>query len=143
MDSTSFRGIRLNSDDRMLPDSQRGYAPLVRGVANTNARVTITQNGIKLYETTVAPGAFVINDLYPTGYGGDLQVSITEANGAVRSFAVPYAAVPLSLREGQDRYSLTAGGGGHPPHNPPPVRSGEHTSELPSPLNILCRLLLV
>src|SRR2546427_6992467 len=110
MDSTSFRGIRLNSDDRMLPDSQRGYAPVVRGVANTNARVTITQNGIKLYETTVAPGAFVINDLYPTGYGGDLQVSITEANGAVRSFAVPYAA-----------------------------RSEEHTSELQSQSNLVCR----
>lgn len=119
MDSTSFRGIRLNSDDRMLPDSQRGYAPVVRGVANTNARVTITQNGIKLYETTVAPGAFVINDLYPTGYGGDLQVSITEANGAVRSFAVPYAAVPLSLREGQDRYSLTAGVVRHLPNTSP------------------------
>ncbi|MDP0941244.1 fimbria/pilus outer membrane usher protein, partial [Klebsiella quasipneumoniae] len=59
MDSTSFRGIRLNSDDRMLPDSQRGYAPVVRGVANNTARVTITQNGIKLYESTVAPGAFV------------------------------------------------------------------------------------
>ncbi|KAI5929291.1 Spermatogenesis-associated protein 21 [Manis javanica] len=106
-------------DDRMLPDSQRGYAPVVRGVANTNARVTITQNGIKLYETTVAPGAFVINDLYPTGYGGDLQVSITEANGAVRSFAVPYAAVPLSLREGQDRYSLTAGVVRHLPNTSP------------------------
>jgi outer membrane usher protein len=119
MDSTSFRGIRLNSDDRMLPDSQRGYAPVVRGVANTNARVTITQNGIKLYETTVAPGAFVINDLYPTGYGGDLQVSITEANGAVRSFAVPYAAVPLSLREGQNRYSLTAGVVRHLPNTSP------------------------
>ncbi|WP_336695485.1 fimbria/pilus outer membrane usher protein [Delftia acidovorans] len=119
MDSTSFRGIRLNSDDRMLPDSQRGYAPVVRGVANTNARVTVTQNGIKLYETTVAPGAFVINDLYPTGYGGDLQVSITEANGAVRSFAVPYAAVPLSLREGQNRYSLTAGVVRHLPNTSP------------------------
>lgn len=28
-----FRGIQLSSDDRMLPDSQRGYAPVVRGVA--------------------------------------------------------------------------------------------------------------
>lgn len=30
---TGFRGIQLSSDDRMLPDSQRGYAPVVRGVA--------------------------------------------------------------------------------------------------------------
>ncbi|MEJ8291270.1 fimbria/pilus outer membrane usher protein [Delftia tsuruhatensis] len=109
MDSISFRGLRLRTDDRMLPESQRGFAPVVRGVANSNARVVIRQNGIKLRETTVAPGAFVIDDLYPTGYGGDLQVDIEEADGSVRSFSVPYASVPRSLREGQHRYSLTAG----------------------------------
>lgn len=109
LDGTSFRSIRLHSDDRMLPESQRGYAPVVRGVANTNARVTISQGGMKLYETTVAPGPFAISDLYPTGYGGDLQVSIAEADGSVRNFAVPYASVPLSLREGRHRYSLTGG----------------------------------
>ncbi|AIO46767.1 fimbria/pilus outer membrane usher protein [Burkholderia cenocepacia] len=108
-DSTSFRGVRVYTDDRMLPESQRGYAPVVRGVANTNAKVTVVQDGVKLYETTVAPGAFVIDDLYPTGYGGDLQVSVTEADGSVHSFKVPYAAVPLSLRPGQNRYSFTAG----------------------------------
>lgn len=108
-DSTSFRGVRLYSDDRMLPNSLRGYAPVIRGVANSNARVTISQNGVKLREMSVAPGAFEINDLYPTGYGGDLQVTITEADGAVRTFSVPYAAVPMALREGQSRYSVTAG----------------------------------
>lgn len=108
-DSTSFRGVRMYTDDRMLPESQRGYAPVVRGVANTHAKVTIEQNGVKLYETTVAPGAFVIDDLYPTGYGGDLKVNVTEADGSVHSFSVPYAAVPLSLRPGQNRYSFTTG----------------------------------
>lgn len=108
-DSTSFRGVRLYTDDRMLPESQRGYAPVVRGVANSNAKVTITQNGMRLYETTVAPGAFVIDDLYPTGYGGDLHVTVTEADGSVHSFSVPFAAIPLSLRPGQNRYSFTAG----------------------------------
>ncbi|KWE47697.1 fimbrial protein [Burkholderia ubonensis] len=108
-DSTQFRGVRLSSDDRMLPDSLRGYAPVVRGIANTNATVTIRQNGVTLYETTVAPGAFEINDLYPTGYGGDLNVSVTEADGSVHTFSVPYAAVPLSLRPGIGRYSVVAG----------------------------------
>ncbi|RQX79287.1 fimbrial biogenesis outer membrane usher protein [Burkholderia anthina] len=108
-DSTQFRGVRLSSDDRMLPDSLRGYAPVVRGIANTNAKVTIRQNGVMLYETTVAPGAFEINDLYPTGYGGDLQVSVTEADGSVHAFSVPYAAVPMSLRPGISRYSFSVG----------------------------------
>lgn len=108
-DATQFRGVQLATDDRMLPDSLRGYAPTVRGIANSNAKVTIRQNGVTIYETTVAPGAFEIDDLYPTGYGGDLNVSVTEADGSVHTFAVPYAAVPLSLRPGIGRYSFTAG----------------------------------
>lgn len=108
-DSTQFRGIRIASDDRMLPDSLRGYAPIVRGTARTNAKVTIRQSGVTLYETTVAPGPFEIDDLYPTGYGGDLQVSVTEADGSVHRFSLPYAAVPLLLRPGQNRYSVVAG----------------------------------
>ncbi|KVT41447.1 fimbrial protein [Burkholderia ubonensis] len=108
-DSTQFRGVQLASDDRMLPESMRGYAPVVRGVANSNAKVTIRQNGVTIYETTVAPGAFEIDDLYATGYGGDLKVTVTEANGSVHQFSVPYAAVPMSLRPGVHRYSFVAG----------------------------------
>ncbi|HEF5787629.1 fimbrial protein [Burkholderia multivorans] len=108
-DSVGLRGVTIATDDRMLPDSQRGYAPLVRGVANSNAHVKISQNGNTLYETNVPPGAFEINDLYPTGYGGDLLVTVTEANGSTRSFTVPYASVSQSLREGNTRFSVALG----------------------------------
>ncbi|WP_050479466.1 fimbria/pilus outer membrane usher protein [Herbaspirillum rhizosphaerae] len=108
-DSVGFRGVRLASDDRMLPDSQNGYAPIVRGVARTNARIRITQNGNLIYETTVAPGQFEINDLYPTGYGGDLRVEVTEADGSQSSFIVPYASIVQLLRPGVSRYAITAG----------------------------------
>jgi len=108
-DSFSFRGVRLASDDRMLPDSLSGYAPVVRGVAKTNAKVTVSQGGNILYETTVSPGQFEINDLYSTGYGGDLSVVITEADGSRSSFTVPYASVAQLLRPGVGRYSVTAG----------------------------------
>ncbi|MFK0089510.1 fimbria/pilus outer membrane usher protein [Pseudomonas sp. NPDC090755] len=108
-DSVSFTGLRLASDDRMLPNSLRGFAPVVRGVASSNARVVIRQRGTLLHETTVAPGAFVIDDLYATGYGGDLEVTVIEADGREHGFSVPYAAVPLSLRPGISRYSATLG----------------------------------
>jgi outer membrane usher protein len=108
-DSFSFRGVRLASDDRMLPDSLTGYAPVVRGIARTNAKVTVSQAGNILYETTVAPGQFEINDLYATGYGGDLSVVITEADGSRSNFTVPYASVAQLLRPGVGRYSVTAG----------------------------------
>ncbi len=108
-DSIGVRGVQLATDDRMLPDSLRGYAPTVRGVAESNARVSIRQNGVVLYETTVSPGPFAIDDLYATGYGGDLDVTVTEADGRVREFSVPYASVPQQLRPGSYRFSVTAG----------------------------------
>lgn len=56
-DSVSFRGVQLASDDNMLPDSLKGFAPVVRGIAKSNAQVTIKQNGYTIYQTYVSPGA--------------------------------------------------------------------------------------
>ncbi|WP_288440946.1 fimbria/pilus outer membrane usher protein [uncultured Pseudomonas sp.] len=105
----SYTGLNLSSDERMLPDSQRGYAPTVRGVANTNAKVSIRQNGREIYQITVPPGPFEISDLYPTSYSGDLYVEVTEADGTISRFTVPYSAVPESLRPGTWRYGLSLG----------------------------------
>ncbi|MCJ1886104.1 fimbrial biogenesis outer membrane usher protein [Pseudomonas sp. LA21] len=108
-DSVPLRGIRLNSDERMLPDSQRGYAPVVRGIAATNARVTIRQNGYIIHEETVAPGAFEISDLNPTSDNGDLDVTVTEASGQESHFTVPFSSVARSLRPGISRYTASVG----------------------------------
>ena len=108
-DSVGLRGVQLATDDQMLPQSLRGYAPVVRGIADTNARVTVSQNGVQIYQTTVAPGPFVIRDLYPTGYGGDLDVTVTEADGRQHSFSVPYASVAQLLRAGVTRFDVATG----------------------------------
>jgi len=108
-DSLSYTGVSMFSDDQMLPESQRGYAPEIRGIARSHARVSISQGGNIIYETTVPAGAFVINDLYPTGYGGDLSVTVHEADGRESSFLVPYASVTDLLRPGASRYEAVAG----------------------------------
>ncbi len=108
-DSVAFRGVQIATDDRMLPESLRGYAPVVRGTAQSNARVTIRQNGQVIYETNVSPGPFEIKDLYATGYGGNLDVTVTEADGRTENFTVPFASVAQSLRPGTTRFSVTAG----------------------------------
>ncbi|MGL6017134.1 MAG: fimbria/pilus outer membrane usher protein [Gibbsiella quercinecans] len=108
-DTQAFRGVQLASVDQMWPDSQRGFAPEIHGVARTNAQVVVSQNGSKIYETTVSPGAFVISDLYPTGFGGDLDVIIKEADGSEKRFSVPYASVAKLKRPGMTYYSLTGG----------------------------------
>jgi len=108
-DSARFQGVRIDSDERMLPDSQRGFAPIVRGIANSNAMVSITQLGQEIYQTNVPPGPFVIDDLYPTGIGGDLTVTITEADGSQHQFTIAYAGTAELVRPGRVHYTAAAG----------------------------------
>ena len=108
-DSVGYRGLDFTSDERMLPNSMTGYAPRIRGNARTNAKIEIKQQGQIIYQTTVAPGSFEINDLYPTGFGGELEVSVIESDGQIQRFSVPYASVVQMLRPGMNRYSFTIG----------------------------------
>jgi len=108
-ESVAFSGARVATDERMLPDSLRGFAPVVQGIAEGNAVVTIRQNSHVIHEVTVAPGPFSIEDLYPTNFGGDLDVTVTEADGRTQRFKVSFSAVPQALRPGASRFSATAG----------------------------------
>src|SRR5690606_18348775 len=108
-DSVRYRGIKLATDEAMRADSERGYAPIIRGVAETNATVEIRQNDYILYSTTVAPGPFEINDIYPTGSNGDLEITIIEADGRRRVSLQAFSSLPTMVREGQLNYSLSAG----------------------------------
>lgn len=108
-DGINFRGAQLASDDNMLPDSQKGFAPIIHGIARGTAQVSIRQNGYEIYQSTVPPGPFTINDLYAAGNGGDLQVSVKETDGTRQVFTVPWSTVPVLQREGHSRFALTAG----------------------------------
>lgn len=54
-DGINYRGAQIASDDNMLPDSQRGFAPVVRGIARSTAKVSVKQNGYEIYQATVPP----------------------------------------------------------------------------------------
>ncbi|WP_051916727.1 fimbria/pilus outer membrane usher protein [Serratia sp. Ag1] len=108
-DSVPFRGAQLASDDDMIPDSLKGYAPVVRGIARTHAQVVIRQNGYVIYQSFVAPGAFEITDMFPTGGSGNLFVTIRESDGSEQHLVVPYASLPLLQREGRLKYAITGG----------------------------------
>jgi outer membrane usher protein PapC len=107
-DSFRFTGVTLNTDDNMLPPNLRGYAPEVSGVAKTNAKVTISQQGRVLYETQVAPGPFRIQDLNDA-VSGQLLVHIEEQDGTVREFTMNTASIPYLTRPGSLRYKLATG----------------------------------
>ncbi|WP_370605582.1 fimbria/pilus outer membrane usher protein [Citrobacter braakii] len=108
-DSVQYRGIQLASDEGMNNDLERSFAPVIRGMANSNARVTISQNGNVIYQTTVAPGQFEIRDLNSSALSGDLYVTVRESDGTTHSFIQGFSSVAVMQREGQLRYGLTTG----------------------------------
>jgi len=101
-------GVRVASDLSMLPDSQQGYAPVIRGVAQSRSKLEIWQNGYPVYSTYVSAGPYVIDDLSTSG-SGELEVVLTEEDGQVRRFIQPYSTLANQLRQGVWRYSATLG----------------------------------
>ncbi|MBW9429300.1 fimbrial biogenesis outer membrane usher protein [Atlantibacter hermannii] len=108
-DSFNLRGAQLGSDDRMLPEGLRNYSPIIRGMAESNAKVTIRQHGQKIYETVVPPGEFELNDIGAMGYGGDLEMTITESDGRQKFSTIPFSAPPLLLHKGVLRFNAAVG----------------------------------
>lgn len=108
-DSVPFRGVMLGSDDEMVPYEQRAFAPIIRGIARTQARVEVRQNDYLIYSATVAPGAFALSDLGTVGNAGTLQVTVRESDGQIQVFTVPYQTPAIALREGYMKYNIMAG----------------------------------
>ncbi|WP_342622209.1 outer membrane usher protein [Pseudomonas alkylphenolica] len=106
--SFRYTGVNLSSNDNMLPPNLRGYAPEVSGVARTNARVVIRQQGRVLYDTQVPPGAFRIQDLNDA-VSGQLDVRVEEQDGSVQEFQMDTASIPYLTRPGTVRYKLATG----------------------------------
>jgi outer membrane usher protein FimD/PapC len=107
-DSFRFSGASLVTDDNMLPPNLRGYAPEVVGVARTNAKVTVSQQGRVLYETQVAAGPFRIQDINDA-ISGELDVRVEEQDGSVQEFRMNTASIPYLTRPGSLRFKLAAG----------------------------------
>ncbi len=107
-DSFRFTGASLISDDSMLPPNLRGYAPEVTGVARTDARVVISQQGRVLYETQVASGPFRIQDINDA-VSGQLDVRVEEQDGSVQEFRIDTASIPYLTRPGTVRYKVASG----------------------------------
>ncbi|WP_019043864.1 PapC/FimD family outer membrane usher protein [Comamonas testosteroni] len=107
-DTFRYTGVGLKSDDAMLPPNLRGYAPEVSGVAQTNAKVTISQQGRVIKEILVPAGPFRIQDL-DRSTSGQLDVRVEESDGRVQTFQVNTASIPYLTRPGQLRYKAMAG----------------------------------
>ena len=108
-DSVGFRGVMLSTDEEMIPYQYREYTPIVKGIANTQAKIEVTQNGRVIYEETVPPGEFALNDLSSVAQRGDLIVRVLESDGSNKEFTVVYQTPAISLREGYSRHNVVVG----------------------------------
>lgn len=109
-DSIDYTGISLATKNTMYSDKAQGYAPVIRGIARTsNAKVEISQNGNVIYQRYVPAGAFAIDDLFSQSGGGELKVTITEADGSQHYFTQPWGMVSAMQRDGHLRYSVNMG----------------------------------
>ncbi|RMS73256.1 Fimbrial bioproteinsis outer membrane usher protein [Pseudomonas syringae pv. aceris] len=106
--SVPIKGGLIKTDQEMLPDSLQGYAPVIRGVAQSRAKLEVLQNGYPIYSTYVSAGPYEIDDLNTAG-SGELEIVLTEADGQVRRFTQPYSTISNLLREGVWKYSTALG----------------------------------
>ncbi|PZD63003.1 pilin outer membrane usher protein SafC [Pantoea ananatis] len=108
-DGVPFTGVMLATDEAMIPAGERSFTPAVSGVARTRARIEVRQNGYLLKTLQVAPGPFDIQDLPAGSGGGDLQVTVHEADGHSQFFTVPWQTPAVALHAGYLKYSLAGG----------------------------------
>ncbi|EKC2616436.1 fimbrial biogenesis outer membrane usher protein [Salmonella enterica] len=107
-DGFPFEGIQVASDDGMLQSMLTSYAPVIRGIAYSQAQVSVRQNGTIIYQKNVPAGAFAFRDV-PQVYSGDVTVEVREADGSVHRTIQTAATVPVLQREGRLRYNVAAG----------------------------------
>lgn len=108
-DTVPFEGVMLGTDDAMSAPGESTFSPVIRGIAQTQARVVVRQNGDTLYTRQVPPGPFALDNVPVPGSGGELEVSVEESNGDIQHFSVPWQTPAVALHEGYTRYSLMTG----------------------------------
>ena len=108
-DSNTYVGLSLATSNEMLPESEKGYSPVIKGIAETRSKLTIRQNNNILYQEYINPGPYNIDNLNSVGTSGDYEVELTTDQGKVTSYTVPYSSLPNLLRHRRYNYSISAG----------------------------------
>lgn len=108
-DSVKFRGVRLTTDRSMDPVSKTNYVPSISGIANSEAVVTVVQNGEIILRQSVPAGPFNLTEYYPMNNGGNLYVNVKETDGSEKNFIVPFSSISTLEKKGNVRYSISGG----------------------------------
>lgn len=96
-DSLRFSGIRLFRDMQMLPDSMQSFTPLVQGVAQSNALITVSQNGYIIYQKRF-PGTIYYRRFATLGQRLWSRCQHKGSRWQCSFLLVPYSSVPNMLQ---------------------------------------------
>lgn len=108
MDSVSFYGVQLRSNNAMTPERRTDYSPVINGIAKSNARVTIKQNGVVLHSQMVPPGPFNISGIKGIR-SGELLMTVTEEDGSEQQTRIPVTLISNLLSPGRYNYDFAIG----------------------------------
>lgn len=108
-DSNTYAGISLATSNEMLPESEKGYSPTIKGIADSRSKITVRQNDSIIYQDYINPGPYSIDNLYSVGSSGDYEVELTSEQGVVTRTTIPYSTLPNLLRKARYNYSLAVG----------------------------------
>lgn len=105
--STSTYGATLSRNNSMQPGNL-GYSPVFSGIADSMARVTLTQGSSTLYSQMVPAGPFSITNvnLYSSG---DVTMSVTEEDGRIHRQIFPVSVINGQLSPGQHEFGISVG----------------------------------
>lgn len=108
VDSVSFLGAKVDSDDSMFDPAYIAYTPAITGVADSPSTITVRQYGKVIYQQNVPQGPFSVTDFNRSG-SGDVDVEVREADGSVRRFSLARASNGVLMQQGATSYSASAG----------------------------------
>lgn len=108
-DSFQYVGANLATSTTLFPQSERNYAPPIRGLVSSRSKIVVRQNGNIIHQTYVDPGPYDISGLSAVGTSGDFEVEVTAADGTVTITNIPYSTINNLLKEGVSEYSVSAG----------------------------------
>ncbi|SFH75030.1 Outer membrane usher protein FimD/PapC [Collimonas sp. OK307] len=86
-----------------------GPSARINGLAQSQARVEVRQNGALLYTTVVPPGPFSFEDVPLLSSSRDVDVHIIEENGATQHLTIPAASLEIGSQGGAPGYSFAVG----------------------------------
>lgn len=81
-----LRGVQIGSDSAQTRAGQ--LVVPIQGVANSNATVEVSQQGMVVYRTVVQPGAFTLSGVQGLVSGADIEVQVIEEDGSRQRFSV-------------------------------------------------------